>query len=310
MPAKKKPPTIISGQKFLGSTPLTPEDFANLSVDGFGNPAETLLANINWSGEIVALTGIRLSPDNSRIVGSYIFLLGSLLSRKRLNITKPWNLPAATYLTLSIPNANLFVFNNGTLYSDYLDSSSFEFSFSQHGSDVSLESLSALGYNGFSLRAHLAPISPTYTRIWVTLYPFSKAMLLSSHPLAINPNFPGLRVLEGDIPFTPLSSGPPLNKAWGFPFSPAVLLGSELSDSPVLPSNTTIIAALSTMLRKPVRPELYASGSQLQARYADLLDQGSSQFKELSLEFLWPLPSSTSALLAPSSGITLFEFPA
>ena len=301
MPAKKKPPTIITGQEFRGSTPLDEDDFAALSVDGFGSPASSLLASINWSGEIVAVSGLRLSPDNSQVLSSSVFLLGSLFSQKRVNITKAWGFNSNTYLSLTIPNANIFPFPNGQLYSDYVDSSACSLSFSQNGSEVSLVSLASRGYNGFSLRAHLAPISPTYTKLWITLFPLSKEDLLSSHPLASNPCFPGLKILEGDIPFTPLSSGPPLEKAWGFPFAPAILLGSELTNSSTLPSNASLIAALSATLRRPFRPEIYTTGAKLRARYEEILDQGSSQLKELSVEFLWPLPSA-SGLLGPTPG--------
>lgn len=62
MPSKKKPPTIITGPQFNGTTALDEEDFTVLAVEGFGEPAETILADINWSEEIVCLTGLRLSP--------------------------------------------------------------------------------------------------------------------------------------------------------------------------------------------------------------------------------------------------------
>ena len=306
MPTKKKSaPAVIKGPQFNGSSPLTHDDIEALSVDGFGNPAEILLDGINWSQEIIALTGLRLSPDNQRVVNSAVFLLGSLCVDKRVSVTKVWNFSATTYLTLTVNNANIFTFPNGALHSDYVDSSAFSFKFSQSGSTLGLPTLTDLGYKGFCLRAALAPISPTFTKIWITLFPFAKADLLSTHPLAPNPSFPGLKILESDVPFAPLSSGPPLEKDWGFPFAPAILLGSELDPDAPFPSNLTIIAALTAMLRSPVRPEQHSSGAKLASRYAELLDHGSSQLKSLATEHIWPLPPSADTLAGPSSGTQL-----
>ena len=305
MPTKKKAPAVIKGPQFNGSTPLNHDDVDALSVDGFGSPAETLLDNINWSREIVALTGIRLTPDNLRVASSAIFLLGSLCVDKRVSVTKVWNFPTTTYITITVNNANIFTFPNGALTSDYVDSSALSFKFSQSGSSLELSSLADFGYKGFCLRAALAPISPTFSKIWITLFPFSKADLISSHPLAPNPSFPGLKILEGDIPLAPLSAGPPLEKDWGFPFAPAFLIGSELDPDAPLPSNLTIIAALTSMLRNPVRPEQHSSGAKLAARYADLLEHGSSQLKTLSTEHIWPLPLNPDAIAGPSSGTLL-----
>ena len=216
MPAKKKPPALIKGSQFNGIDPLTHDDIEALSVDGFGNPAETLLDNISWSREIVALTGIRLSPENLCVANSAVFLLGSLAVDKRVNMTKVWNFPSTTYLTLTITNSNIFSFPNGALQSEYVDSSAVNFKFSRNGSALALSTLSDLGYKGFSLRVALAPTSPTYTKLWLSLVPFSLSDLLISHPLTHNPSFPALKILD-DIPLAPLSSGLPLEKDWVFP---------------------------------------------------------------------------------------------
>ena len=216
MPAKKKTPALIKGSQFNGIDPLTHDDIEALSVDGFGNPAETLLDNISWSREIVALTGIRLSPENLCVANSTVFLLGSLAVDKRVNMTKVWNFPSTTYLTLTITNSNIFSFPNGALQSEYVDSSAVNFKFSRNGSALALSTLSDLGYKGFSLRVALAPTSPTYTKLWLSLVPFSLSDLLISHPLTHNPSFPALKILD-DIPLAPLSSGLPLEKDWVFP---------------------------------------------------------------------------------------------
>jgi len=106
---------------------------------------------------------------------------------------------------LSILNANIFSFQNRNLYSDFLDSSAYTYSFFQNDSTLATDFLVSYNCKGFCLRAH---ISGTFLNLWITLYPFSKDYLLANYPTATNPAFPGLKVLVGDIPFTPLNSGP------------------------------------------------------------------------------------------------------
>lgn len=308
MPSKKKPPTIISGPQFNGTTDLDEEDYTILAVDGFGNPSETILADINWSEEIVCLTGIRLTPDNSRVANSSVFLLGSLFADKRVNITKLWNLDSQTHLSLTVSNASIFNFPNGAMFSDYVDSSATSFKVTQHGSELSHSTLASLNFLGFSLRAHLAPVSATYIKLWISLLPLPKLTLLETHPLASNPSFPGFKVLEGDIPLAPLSSGPPLSKDWGCPITPAILLGSDLNPDAVLPSNLSLITALAAMLRKPVRPELHTNGAKLAPRLEEILEHGSSQLKSLAPEHLWPLPLNPGQAASSSTGSSLFSY--
>ena len=141
---------------------------------------------------------IRTSPSNSiiryqleledRVDYSSLFLLGSLFKKKCVIVTKTWTFPPPNSLTLSIPNTNIFSFQNRNLYSDFLDSSAYTYSFSQNDSTLATDSL-------VSYSAH---ISGTFLNLWITLYPFSKDYLLANYPTATNPAFPGLKVLVGD----------------------------------------------------------------------------------------------------------------
>ena len=142
MPGKLKPTSIISSPLFNGTSPLTHEDFLSLSVAGYGKPAEHLLNDLNWSKEVICITGLKLAPDNLRVINSSVFLIGALLKDKRVNVTNYWPFTSPTSLTISIPDSTVFQFNNGALYSDYVNSTAFHFSFS-HGSsqlkDLNLE---------------------------------------------------------------------------------------------------------------------------------------------------------------------------
>ena len=99
-PMKKTPsPKTIKSRLFSGTDPLTVEDFAILSVDGFGSQAAELLDGLNWSKEVYALTGIKLAPDNHRIVSSTVFLLGSIFKNKPFNAGNFWNLTNSIHLS-------------------------------------------------------------------------------------------------------------------------------------------------------------------------------------------------------------------
>ena len=295
MPLAKRDPTIIKHPFFQGTEELVIEDIVSLSVEGFGLSAEPLLSNLNWSRGVFALSGLKLAPDNLRVLSSSMFLLGSVFSHKKLNASNFWNFAAPTTLTLSIPDASVFQFLNGNLFSEYLDASTFTYSFSQARTPVSAPLLSDAGFFGFTLRAHLMPISATYTKLWISLTPFPLDTLLSDHPLASSPTFPGLKVLEGDIPLGPASSGPPLTKNWGCPISPAILLGAPLGDSDNFPSALTLTAAISAMLRKAIKPDLYSKSSKLLDRCQLILDNGASKLRNPPLDFIWPLPNSSAS---------------
>jgi len=81
MGPKKKPKTIKSNL-FTGSSPLTVDNLSLLQVDSFGPQAAVLLDDLNWSKEVIALTGLKLAPDNQRILSSSVFLLGSIFKDK------------------------------------------------------------------------------------------------------------------------------------------------------------------------------------------------------------------------------------
>ena len=149
MPGKLKPTSFLSSPFFYGTSSLTHEDFLALSVAGYGKPAERLLNDLNWSKEVICITGLKLAPDNLRVINSSIFLLGALLKDKRVNVTNYMPITIPTTLIISIPDSSVFQFKNGALYSDYVNSIAFEFSFSQNSSAPSEEFLSAAGFKGF-----------------------------------------------------------------------------------------------------------------------------------------------------------------
>ena len=67
-------------------------------------------------------------------------------------------LDTPTTFTLSIPDASVFSFPNGSLCSEFLDSSTFKFSFKQEETVLSAEAQAAAGIHGFLVRALLTPV--------------------------------------------------------------------------------------------------------------------------------------------------------
>ena len=195
-------PKSIKSRLFSSTDLLTVEDFAILSVDSFGSQAAELLDELNWSKEVFSLTGIRLAPDNRRIVSSTVFLLGSIFKNKPFNAGNFWNFTTPTTLTLSIKDASVFPFLNRSLCSEFLDSSTFKFSFKQGETTISTEAQIEAGINGFSIRALFMPIPASKSKLWITIVPISLTNLLTPHPLATIPAFPSLKL----IVISPLTS--------------------------------------------------------------------------------------------------------
>ena len=64
-----------------------------------------LLQQLKFLYQDLLMTGLKLSPDNLSVSNSSVFLLGSLLKDKQINVTNYWAFDNPTSLTISIPDS-------------------------------------------------------------------------------------------------------------------------------------------------------------------------------------------------------------
>lgn len=298
---KKKSPKVpsITGEGFKGKRDLNLDDLKKIAVESFNKDAIKKLVP-DWSGEVAGIVGLTLSNDNSRSIDGRFVLLGSLCSEKRISAGKFWSQmdvpgtsgvqPETLSLCYSIPDCEIFKFPNGGLVSEYVDGDAVPHSFVRGDTQVQEDDLPD-SYLGFAIRAFIVPTRETYAKLSVLLYPLTKDMLASNHPLSDNPGFPGITLFSGEFPLLPRSLERPLMKNWGCPITPAIIPGADLDGSANMPRTPLIRAAVAQIMRKAVRPDAKLNYAHLIPRWNEIFEHGISKLKEYQLDALWPVPA-------------------
>ena len=244
-----KVPTL-GGKWFKQRDRLTAPHVRALVIPGTGPAAERKLEEMNWNGKVVGAIIMELSNDN-RIVDSAQFGLHGSISDTPITVPakKIWkDADESTSVSFKLPSGSKFKFPSG-LTSDYLDKSELEpavfFRNNQADSPIiGPEEREPLGIGSFCLRL-VAPASASFIKIAILVYPEDKEEILS-HPLAMNPSWPGIRLFDGQLPLFPPSSLKSLQ--WGQPFLPLFILGSPWETASNIPQQEEIVAKFAAML--------------------------------------------------------------
>ena len=134
-----------------------------------------------------------------------------LWSKKSFHTAAFWTTLNPTILTLSLPDLSVFSFPPGSLCSAYLNSSDLQFSFSQNEQDIPPNLYQSTGLSTFCLRSFVHPTSDSYAKLSIILYPFPLSTLAADNPLYLDPNFPGLKLADYEVPLAPPSLLSPIN---------------------------------------------------------------------------------------------------
>ena len=79
---------VFSGEEFSGTDTLDVSDISDWVVDGTGGEvAKTALDDFDWDGSVVMGIVIKTSPDNRKVVGGNIFLMGEFMRATKENIS-------------------------------------------------------------------------------------------------------------------------------------------------------------------------------------------------------------------------------
>ena len=283
---------IRSSTGFTDPTDLSLQTWRNLSVNSVSDFDPILFSGINWNKKAIGCLSVNLSADNLRVDKATFHLLGSLWSKKSFHTAAFWTTLNPTILTLSLPDLSVFSFPSGSLCSAYLNSSDLQFSFLQNEQDIPPNLYQSTGLSAFCLRAFVHPTSDSYAKLTILLYPFPLSTLAADNPLYLDPNFPGLKLADYEVPLAPPSLLSPINNTWGFPLAPAVFPGSSWTVGSDAPSGVRLRIALSQLLRSTSLPEVKANITGLKQRYAVILEKGASAFKPRFPAMIWP-PATT-----------------
>ena len=288
MPAggKKKPAKPLSGNGFKRTADLNIEDLKKLVV-----PSEAGAANLfgRWSGGIISAVIMRLSNDNLHVADCNLLLQGNLFAdaNKLVNAAGFW--PDAPNLTLVLEklDCSIFKFAGGTT-SMLVDSTLVPHHYIKDGTALTQEQVEELGIRGFTIRIYNNPSSATRLKLTCAVYPLPSDELVFTHPLAVDPRFPGLKLFSHEVDIHPRSDTL-LKKSWGSPIAPAILQGQEFDSDQ--PSSTEILHALSKTMINSCKPEIKANFETLNQRWGEL-KEGSSQLKTIEADLVWPEPAN------------------
>ena len=285
----KKSQKVINGNEFLGKDPLTVNQAKRFTCK---KPEEVSSLVENWDGESpLAVPFIQLSPDNTRVENANLVLEGFIFEEPKLiAAAKLWEMEESFMLKINKLNLSLFKFS-GSLQSAILDHSNIDFTFvKKKGEEIDPASIQEMGWQGFSLRAYLLPISGLVSKLLIVIYPHPKDVLLELFPQAKNPRFPGISFGEQDVDMG-IDSTSVLDNNIGTPLLPGIIPGSPLSTITAIPTAAEIVSRLSKLMRTALNPETRSSRTALLNRYISIEEKGEENLKAGLLDLVWPEPA-------------------
>ena len=283
----KDKPTTIHGDDFRGKTDLSFEDMKKLIVNA---PSDTHTLFHRWNTEVTCCLVAHLSNDNSSVASCTTALLGTIFkpagshARKVSAVNGVWESAPSLSISFAPIDSSIFTFSSG-MTSDLIDSPAFDFQFILDGNVLSEAACSELGILGFCCRVYLVPITPYFARMYLLLYPGALDALEREYPLLLDGRFPGICIFRNDVPLAP-NPRFLLNKHWGQPIIPSLILGGPIQDS--LPSNDDLRAAVCSTLRATQRPEVKNGLATLKPRWEAIKLHGENQLRAPNLDLLWP----------------------
>ena len=288
---KNKGPLHIGGDSFNGRRDLSARDCATLQANSVEEGINKVVPGYN--GGITALTTAIITENR---VSNFLFhTRGEMYadSTKSCKTSKFFNIQGHV-LTVHSIDSKIFAFHQG-LSSDLVDSGKISFSIRKDGTDSALdtEDLTALGFDGFSLKLIVVPTAEIWAKFSLVLFPLGKAALLRKFPLAGDQRFPGLLLDSGHCRLSP-GQGDILPQAdWGNPILPILLSSTQFSDASGFPPSKDLRVGLATLLRRARRPVIKRDRATLAITWREIEAQGAGALcTERMPERIWPAPSS------------------
>ena len=201
---------FVGGESFDGKE-IEKGALRNLTSD----VAEKLKA-FGWLGRPAGCICLTLSPDNKDVRAGVLAVRGRMEDKElRVDSSKIWPAASAdTFLSIRLPAADIFSFNDGGLCSDYVTSAEV-----QHAVYTNTEGRAPTtlleadyeeqGIGSFCIRMTCVISKNSSARAgvmlkWtVLLFPEEKERMLELYKGAKSPAWPGLRMTEGELTMLP-----------------------------------------------------------------------------------------------------------
>ena len=265
---------FVGGESFDGKE-IEKGALKNLTSD----VAEKLKA-FGWLGRPAGCICLTLSPDNKDVRAGVLAVRGRMEDKElRVDSSKIWPAASAdTFLSIRLPAADIFSFNDGGLCSDYVTSAEV-----QHAVYTNTEGRAPTtlleadyeeqGIGSFCIRMTCVISKNSLARAgvmlkWtVLLFPEEKERMLELYEGAKSPAWPGLRMTEGELTMLPRPT-----TAWKCPLIPLILPGQVISQSLDLPAPEDLRRAIGAIMAKGVLPETSRTGNAVTTKWRRLIN--------------------------------------
>ena len=286
--APKKKQAVIRNKAFAGTAELTANDYKRLVVENFAEAANTLVEE--YSGYPIAIPVVSLSQDNTRIENATLVMCGTHFDQtgKVIQANRLWPIKEPVKLHIHPIQLEKFQFQGG-MVSELLDSTEIEFTLvpEKEDSTITDEILAEQGITGFTLRMFVTPINGYTARATTMIYPLQVEELLDEYPSATCPQFPGICLDRCEVELGVRASHV-LDKCYGQPIAPAIVVQSPLRTSTNTPSSGELSATLSGLLHRVVVPESKTAIKGLRDRWQAISENGDEQLRVILPDTLWP----------------------
>ena len=287
----------MGGSDFDGNDELEFPDVQDWLVDGGVETIKQRLDDFDWNGDAVITLLLDLSPDNRKVNSGKVMAMGELMKgTKDFRANRLFD-GADKELRVSyiIEDFSTFTFNTGSLVGDVIDGEDLGvqwnvFKKGQRGDTepIAEDDHDANNIGKLSIRPYIIPLSGSKAKLQLVVYPVSKEKLAVDHPNSNKAAFPGLELTSFEIDMFPLVNKDE-GKAWGCPILPLIHLGGSEDDHPNLPPTKTLKAAISSIMRTAVKPDIKRDTRTLVPAWLAIQQSGPSKMKERRPDLCWPL---------------------
>jgi len=268
-------PVLSSRTLFSGGEDAHPNDVGNAEVLNFSTSIDCRLKDtFKWKGQALGAVGLTLSADNAKVIGGQFVTRGTTgFKELKFPANFIWkdSTPEVT-LVLNIPTLDIFVFEEGGLWSNITPSGSTVHSF--HNTNdfevVLADERNRLGVGDFSVRMVCQLSSSSdgrkgiVVKFVILLFPAS-ATELSDTPESRFAGWPGIKLYEGTFPVAPKPTVP-----WQCPVVPFLRPGVPFSELAMAPSGKRLRAAVSAVMRKAGQPLVLDNGSSVVKKWREI----------------------------------------
>jgi len=280
---------LFRGERILDS------DLMDGEATNRGEAVSEILAKAGRSdNETVACILLTLSPDNQKVTRGELVVRGLEKKEYEWEAHKIWP-PADKRITttISLPALDSFTFSDGGLTSDYMEDEEIVHFHHLRREGRPAEPVLEVdrrdrGIGKFCIRL-ICNISKDSSaehgvklKYTVVLYPGEKGVITAMTPAAARPEWPGIKLGDGEIRMLPKPTSP-----WGCPITPVIIAGQPFSDLPRAPSSPNLRAAIGAIMRRCGQPELSRTGAKVLEKWDKLVkNPGSLHQKKPSV--VWP----------------------